>query len=343
MQLSSNSLLPGICDFHVHVGETIGGYNLADDWRSLSVLAQKVGIAAIGAFVTEEPTNSLADKYHRMKDAAEREFEGHVHWHLTPTQTTVKDIIPFLKEGCDLKFYTTYKPAGIYRSYDDISHWMQDLSDLKPRLLVHCEDDATVEKFSLRYQFHSPADHCLRRPEIAENIAVEQILELAVKHQYPVHIVHVSSATSALLIYEAKRDYDFITCETAPHYLIYNEDHLKGSNGHRYLCSPPYRSEQTRGAMVELLQDGYFDIIASDHCPFTIQDKDRYADTPAQVPNGIAGVGTLFSSMYTHFVETNKITLDNLIALTIYNPAKLMNYSPTARFEIEQMLNPNGG
>ncbi len=336
MQLSSE--LPGICDFHVHVGETIGGYTLADSFRTLSVLAQKVGISAIGAFVTEDAKSSLYDKFHRMQDDADRHFVGHVHWHLTPTTATVQDTISLLGKSIDLKFYTTYKPAGIYRSYVDIEHWMQDLSDVKPRMLIHCEDNETIEKFSARHHFHSPADHCLRRPEIAENIAVERVLELAVKHQYPVHIVHVSSATSALLIHEAKTACERITCETAPHYLIYNEAHLTENKAHRYLCSPPYRSEQTRGMMVELLQDGYFDIIASDHCPFTLADKDRYADTPEQVPCGIAGVGTLFKSMYEHFVKTGKITLDELIALTVYNPAKLMNYSPKPLFTIGQML-----
>lgn len=336
MQLSSE--LPGICDFHVHVGETIGGYTLADSFSSLSALAQKVGISAIGAFVTEDTHSSLYDKFRRMQDDAGQHFTGHVHWHLTPTATTVKDLIPLLDDGVDLKFYTTYKPAGIYRSYLEIEHWMQDLSDLKPRMLIHCENNDTIEKFSAHHHFHSPADHCLRRPEIAENIAVERVLELAVKHSYPVHIVHVSSATSALLIREAKAACDLITCETAPHYLIHTEDILKAKHGHRYLCSPPYRSAQTRGMMVELLQDGYFDIIASDHCPFTIADKDRYADTPEQVPCGIPGVGTLFKAMHDHFVTSGKITLDELFALTVHNPAKLMNFSPKPLFTIEQML-----
>ena len=127
------------------------------------------------------------------------------------------------------------------------------------------------------------------------------------------------------MVKEAKSEYPFITCETAPHYLIYNENRLSGINAHRWLCTPPFRSEESRGLLVELLQDGYFDIIASDHCPFKIEDKDRFKDNLPLVPCGIPGLETLYSSMYNNFVEPEIISQAYLDEMTIYKPKTLMS------------------
>jgi len=308
-------------DFHVHVGERIAGYVLRDGFADLAKIP---GLKGVGVFVTEEPGYSLKEKLQDMRKEGLQSFPGEILWHLTPVQTEARELLTLLSDDTDLKFYTTYKDAGLYRSYNELERWMLDLGDLKPRILVHCEDNETIEKYSRLHPFHRAFDHSLRRPEIAENIAVEKLLDLAVKHQYPVHIVHVSSPRSAQLIHQAKHHNSNITCETAPHYLIMNEDRLKGENAHRWICSPPLRSEKSRGELVELLQDGCFDIIATDHCAFTLQDKDRYKDEPQKVPCGIAGIGTMKQSLIDGLVQTGKISLDYLTRLIHDNPAIMM-------------------
>jgi len=313
-------------DFHVHVGERIGGYQLRDGFAEL---AKVPGLMAIGAFVTEESGDPLGTKLQRMRQDSialiQREASAlQIFWHLTPVQTGFEEVLPLLSQDTDLKFYTTYKNVGLYRSYEEIERWMTFLKDRKVRMLVHCEDDGIIAEYAEKHPFRHPHDHSLRRPELAENIAVERILDLAVKHAYPVHIVHVSSPQSALLIREAKQTNPLVTCETAPHYLLYNESRLTGENAHRWICSPPFRSDKSRGELVELMQDGVFDLIASDHCPFSNDDKDRYKDTPEKVPCGIPGVGTLYGSMFEHFVKTGKISQEQLTRMSLTTPVQLM-------------------
>lgn len=337
--MQSSDLLPGVCDFHVHVGEKIGGYRLRDDFRALDKLTGR-GLAAIGAFVTEEPDTALRLKLHRMQRDAAENFRGHVHWHLTPVQSSPDEVIPLLGAGSDLKFYTTYRDAGLYSSYERLADWMRELSGLKTRILVHCEDDTLIEQNSRRHPFKTPFSHSLRRPEAAEVAAVERVLDLAVKHDHPVHVVHVSTPRAAQLIRAAKSANPAITCETAPHYLLCNDQLLKTDNAHRWLCSPPYRCEASRGLLVELLQDGFFDIIASDHCPFTLADKDRHRDTPAKVPNGIPGLDNLFPSLYGRLVQTGVISLELLVELCCLKPAALMGIEAVPAFTIEQLVQP---
>ncbi len=322
---------PAYLDFHVHVGEDIGGYTLRDGFSDLAKLCSKAAdpddppLKGIGAFVTQAASQSLATCLQRMRESAQRYFPGQVFWHLTPVSDAIDEVLPLLGSDTDLKFYTTYKPQGLYKSYREIAEWMEALSSQKTRILVHCEDDECVAEYSARHPFRHPHDHCLRRPEIAEIVAVEKILELSLKHKHPVHIVHVSSPRAALLIKEAKKHFQGITCETAPHYLLQSEDDLKGDKAHRMICTPPFRSEQSRGMMGELLQDDVFDILASDHCAFTNADKDRYRDQPEKVPCGIEGIGTLFTSINAAFVRSGRIKAEHLRLLTRDRVMALMN------------------
>jgi dihydropyrimidinase len=320
-------------DFHVHVGERIGGYQLRDGFKELNLLrrpehaSQGVPLGSVGVFVSEEPGQSLKDKYESMREHAAAEFEGEVFWHLSPVKTKAEDVIPLLGKHSDLKLYSTYREAGLYSSYEAIEHWMLASEATKTRILVHCEDDATLQEYSQIHPFRYPHDHCLRRPEIAELRAVERVLDLAIKHNHPVHIVHVSTPQAAILIQAAKKVYPGITCETAPHYLLYNEERLCGPDAHRWICTPPFRSEHSRGLLVELLQDGVFDILASDHCAFRDIDKDRFKDNPEKVPCGIAGIRELYASPQQNLVESGKLKGDMLDRLCRINPARLMNIS----------------
>lgn len=336
--MQSAELLPGLCDFHVHVGERIGGYELRDDFAALDKLVRKQGLAAIGAFVSEEAGQSLPAKFERMREDAARNFSGYVHWHLTPVAATIEELSPLLEQGCDLKLYTTYKDAGLYSTYEQIGRWMENLGSLKTRILIHCEDDAVIAAAQSRYPGKTPFEHTLRRPELAEARAVDKVLDLAVRHDYPLHIVHVSTPGAALLIQEAKQNNPRITCETAPHYLLYNEGRLKGDDGHRWLCSPPLRSEASRGLLVELLQDGVFDIIASDHCAFKPEDKDRHKAKPELVPRGLAGLETLFGSLFKLLVEPGLISLDELVRLCCQRPAELMGINNPPQHTRERLL-----
>lgn len=331
----SELLVPGLVDFHVHVGERIAGFQLRDGFADLSKVK---GLAGIGVFVTEEASDPLSVKLARMRKDAARNYPGKVFWHLTPVQTVIEDLIPLLAADTDLKFYTTYKPAGLYRSYAEIERWMQDLEGIQPRMLIHCEDDEIVSESSEKHPFRQPSDHCLRRPELAELKAVERILELAVKHDYPVHIVHVSAPRGALLIREAKKHCPKITCETAPHYLLRNEKRLQGKNAHRWLCSPPFRSEESRGLMVELAADGYFDLIASDHCPFSNDIKDMYQNELPKVPCGIPGLQSMISDLYFALVLKGKLSPEQLIRLTMTSPAALMGLESADQYQLSDLI-----
>ncbi len=312
--------IPGSVDFHVHINEKMSGYDLADDFSAYARLAQRSGIQAIAAFITESSDSDLVSQYRRYEAAAKKHFGGFVRWHLTPIHSSLREIEPLLRIGCDLKFYTTYRSAGLYRSYDEIGRWMGELSDLKPRMLVHSEDDNVVTEASERHPFTHPRKHSLRRPPEAEIKAVDRLCDLSVRYNYPLHIVHVSTPQAARIIQSAKSSAP-ISCETSANYLFLNEDIYDQPDGHRWLFTPPLRSENMRGELRDLAQDGIFDIYATDHCPFSRVDKDRYRNELDRVPCGIAGSGALMPLL----LDKLGVSPEHIITRICDNPARLMN------------------
>jgi len=334
-------MIPGIYDFHVHIGETIAGHALADDWHSFSRLHEHNGLEGIGVFVTESEEEEIAFKLERMREEA-KAFPGKVFWHLTPQSLDPRKLEKILASDTDIKLYTTYRDAGLYTGYEDIKRFMKDMHSHKTRLLVHCEDDKVVREFSDRNPFIKPSDHALRRPEKAEITAVEKLLDLALQYHYPLHIVHVSCPKAALLIQEAKKEANYITCETAPHYLLLTDEALNTPQGHRWLCSPPLRSESSRGLMVELLQESIFDLIASDHCAFGCEDKDIGILHPAKTPMGISGSGALFTLLAEHLVDKGKLSYEQLFQLISFNPARMMGFNTKKnKYQVERLGAPN--
>ena len=290
-------VLPGLIDLHVHIDETIGPFRLADTWASASRTAAAAGITTLGGFITQKPGESLADAV----EAAAARAAGHSFcdylWHLTPTRFAKDDwtaILSHLEAGRrTFKFYTTYRESGLYASYERLAEIAARLSAGDARILVHAEDEDVLAKVRDEEDgpFHAE-DHARLRPAAAELRAVERVAEIAAISGARFHIVHVSTPEAAEAIVRA-RARARLTCETAPHFLFLDDTWLKRPDGHRWLCSPPLRDAARAARLREMARAGAFDTFATDHCPYSLEDKDRGRDDLRSAPMGLAGLGAL--------------------------------------------------
>ena len=112
-----------------------------------------------------------------------------------------------------------------------------------------------------------------------------------------------------------------ITCETGPHYLIYDDGDL--IENARFKMNPPFRSREDKAALIAGVLDGTIDMIATDHAPHSDEEKSRGLE---KSPMGVVGLETAFAAMYTKFVKTGIITLERLV--------ELMSERPRERFSI---------
>jgi dihydropyrimidinase len=289
-------VLPGMIDFHTHVDDQIGRFYLADSYESGTRVALLNGITTLCTFVTQGPEQSLVQAMAAARGKAEGRSHCDVLWHLTPTRFEPADLRvleTLLANGYrTLKLYTTYKAAGIFASYGRIEELFRRLGPLGAHFMVHCEDDAVIAAVDPAgldlSQAHS---HTELRPERAEVVAIQRVVDLALAHRAALHVVHVSTLEGAEILVR-NRPLGDITFETCPQYVVLDDSWLARADGHHWLCSPPLRPG--RAAFRELVRQGAADIMATDHCAFRPQDKDDWDGSDLRlVPNGLTGIGAL--------------------------------------------------
>lgn len=291
-------ILPGFLDIHTHLEDRIGTSELADTYRSATEIAVRNGITTVYNFVTQKPEQSLDEAVAEARRKAAGNCHCHIGWHLTPTRFLAEDwraIHRKIEQGYKtFKWYTTYRQAGLYRTYEELEEIFARLAVARVRSLVHCEDQPMLDSISSAREVDAadPFSHTLLRPPAVETEAIRRVLEIARKTKSPLHVVHLSTADGLRLIGQARPATD-VTCETAPHYLFLSEAQLRRENGHRWLCSPPLRSEENRLRLAAAVCAGEMDALATDHCPFRKEDKDKGRTDFRKTPNGVAGLGAL--------------------------------------------------
>ena len=160
-------------------------------------------------------------------------------------------------------------------------------------------------------------------PALAEEVMIARDIELIKNCSAKLHVAHVSTAGSVALIREAKSKGLAITCEVTPHHLTLTDSLLAERLYDTNLkMSPPLRTANDVEACINGLLDGTIDAIATDHAPHRFDEKDvefNYA------PNGITGLETAFSALYTALVKTNRIDLLTLVKKLSSDPARVFN------------------
>ena len=126
-------------------------------------------------------------------------------------------------------------------------------------------------------------------PAAAEVMMIERDLRLVELTGARYHAAHISTANAINAIRDAKSRGLPVSCDTAPHYFVLNEEAVEDYRTFAKV-SPPLREEADRLAVIEGLLDGTIDVIASDHCP---QDQDLKRLPFVQAEPGIIGLETL--------------------------------------------------
>lgn len=329
-------VMPGMIDIHTHLCDKIGNLKLADGYETGTRIAVLNGITTLYNFITQSRNKSLRDSIEKASEKAKGNSYCDYCWHLTPTaagEGKIEEAEEAIEKGFrTFKFYTTYRNAGLYISYDELEKIFARLGKHDINFLMHCEDNDIIKAESeKKFDFTKPFTHTLLRPKRTEIKAIGNVINAAMKYNVKLHIVHVSTAEGAELINKARGKMR-ITCETAPHYLFLDDDLLKKENGHRWICSPPLRDKENVKEMNEKARQGYFDIFATDHCAFMKNDKDDgfFSKVPdiRNVPNGIAGIGALPHLTFKLYSDNFQHGIFELSRRLSANPAKITGIYP---------------
>ena len=150
-----------------------------------------------------------------------------------------------------------------------------------------------------------------------EYLQIERALKLVEEIGCAYHVCHISAKESVELIRQAKQKGLNVTCETAPHYLIFDDSHLQEDG--KWKMNPPLRSAADRQALIEGILDGTIDMIATDHAPHTAEEKAKGLEKSLF---GIVGLETAFPALYTHLVKPGILSLEKVVDLLAYAPRR---------------------
>ena len=156
-------------------------------------------------------------------------------------------------------------------------------------------------------------------PAEAEVIMIKRDLELARLTGGRLHIAHVSTKGGVDAIRRAKQEGLRVTAETCPHYFTLTEDAVRGYRTSAKV-NPPLRTHEDIEAIKEALADGTIDVIATDHAPHHIDEKNCEFDRAAF---GISGLETALS-LALSLVHEGVLTLDGLVEKMALNPSKIL-------------------
>ena len=218
------------------------------------------------------------------------------------------------------------------QSEDMMRQAMLEARDLGKLIVAHCEDNSLLRGGYIHdgqyAREHGHRGICSE----SEYGQIARDLKLAEETGCSYHVCHISAKESVELIRQAKKRGVDVTCETAPHYLILDDSDLLEEG--RFKMNPPLRDKTDRQALIEGIQDGTIDIIATDHAPHGAEEK---AKGLAGSPFGIVGIETAFPLLYTYLVRTGIISMEKLMALLVVNPRKRFGIPLGNEFSIWSM------
>ena len=193
-------------------------------------------------------------------------------------------------------------------------------------VIGHEEDDNMTEGGDINEGFVSTCLGLHGMPAVAEEIMISRDIMLAEYTGGRFHVAHISTARSVDLVRQAKQKGIKVTAEVTPHHFVLTDEAVRGYDTNTKM-SPPLRTEQDRLAMCEGLKDGTIDVIATDHAPHSIEEKEAEY---VYAPFGIIGLETALSLTMTHLVRKNYITVPMMIEKYAIKPYQIFNLLPPA-------------
>lgn len=293
-------LLPGFLDVHVHLREP--GFEYKETIKTGTTAAAAGGFTGVCAMPNVNPTPDCLAGLGVQLDAIKRDAVVPVYpfgritrgnqgsQALSDMEALAPWVIGYTDDGFGVQTRELMEKA------------MERAKKLGKVIAAHCESEALTKEGNIRE---------------SEWRQVERDLALCEKTGCDYHVCHVSTKESLDLIRRAKKAGINVTCETAPHYLIFCRDDCKDDG--RFKMNPPLMEAADREALIAGVADGTVDMIATDHAPHSGAEKSKGYNGSL---NGVVGLETAFPVLYSQLVMMGKVLLERLVDAMATAPRK---------------------
>ena len=313
IKMDHGMVFPGFVDVHVHLREP--GFSYKETIATGTRAAARGGYTAVCPMPNLKPVpDSLENLRPELdaieKDAAVRVFPygaitvGEKGEELADLEGLAPYVVAFSDDG-----------KGVQRD-GRMKQAMLRAKALGKLIVAHCEDETLLNGGYIHDGDYARAHGHRGNVSASEWKQVERDLALVRETGCAYHVCHVSTKESVDLIRKAKEEGLDVTCETGPHYLVFNDSMLQEDG--RFKMNPPIRAEADRQALIAGLLDGTVDMIATDHAPHSAEEKARGLEKSLF---GIVGLETAFPVLYTELVRTGVMSLEQLVDAMVTKPA----------------------
>jgi dihydroorotase len=307
-------IVPGLLDVHVHLREP--GFSYKETIETGTLAAAHGGFTSVCAMPNLNPCPDSAEHLDLQLEIIKKTAKVNVYPYGTISvgekgevfsdmESLSKKVIAFSDDGRGVQ------DEGFMREA------MQRAAKLGKIIAAHCEDNSLLDGGYIHKGEYARIHNHKGISSESEYKQIERDLKLAYETGCKYHVCHISTKESVEVIRQAKKSGVDVTCETAPHYLVFNDMDLIEDG--RFKMNPPIRSESDRLALIDGVTDGTIDMIATDHAPHSAEEKSKGLKGSMM---GVVGLETSFPAVYTNLVKSGVITLEKQLDLMQTNPRR---------------------
>jgi len=330
-------VMPGGIDPHVHLEMPFMGTYSADDFESGTRAGLAGGTTMVVDFCLPDPGQSLLDALKRWDNKSTRancdySFHMSVTWWGEQVFDEMKTVVE--EKGINtFKHFMAYKGALMVND-DEMFASFQRCAALGALPLVHAENGDVVAAMQQKLMDegnNGPEGHAYSRPPSVEGEATNRAIIIADMAGAPLYVVHTSCEQSHEAIRRARQNGMRVYGEPLIQHLTLDESEYFNKDwdhAARRVMSPPFRNKQHQDSLWAGLASGSLQVVATDHCAFTTEQKRFGVGDFRKIPNGTGGLEDRMPMLWTHGVNTGRLTMNEFVAVTSTNIAKILNIYP---------------
>ena len=335
LDLEGKLVFPGFIDAHTHFDLEVSGTVTADDFASGTLAAIAGGTTTIVDFATQNKGETLGEALANWHQKADGKASCDYGFHMAISdwnEETFAQIEDMIAAGVTtFKLYMTYPAMKL--NDGEIYEVLKRLKDMGGIAGVHCENADVIDALirEAKAQGRLDADtHPKVRPAQLEAEAVHRVLVTAQTAGTPIIVVHLTCKEACREIEEARARGQEVYAETCPQYLLMDDRLYEqgGAEAAKYVISPPLRKKEDQECLWKALKEERIQTVSTDHCSFTTKQKAMGKEDFTKIPNGMPGVETRGTLLYTYGVREGRISLKQMCRLLSENPAKLYGMYP---------------
>jgi dihydropyrimidinase len=330
-------LFPGGIDAHTHMDLPFMGTSSSDDFESGTLAGLHGGTTTIIDFAFQKQGDSLQNALNTWNEKANGKAVGDYAFHMVVTDFNEKsraEIGPMVeKHGISsFKTFMAYKGALMVddRSIVGLFHETAKYGAL---VTTHAENGDLIDTLkaeNIAKGNLSPKYHALSRPPIAEAEATGRIADLAFEGNHPLYIVHMTCEDAVNRVRGAMVRNQKIHVETCIQYLLLDDSvyEEKDFGGAKYVMSPPIRKKKDQEVLWKAIEQNLVEVVATDHCPFCMDQKRAGEKDFSKIPNGGPVVEDRMELLFSEGVLKRGMSLQKYVDLTSTAPARIFGMAP---------------